>query len=285
MPSAFVPSWLNPPDFLGASESGARLGLTRAQMLEQAQEHADSLSASAALERDRLASENARASAAQAENQKQFTAAQALKEAQLKQGGLLGSQRIQNQADAISAAAGLDAARIDALNRQGVQKTKDAHFQDISRQAAAQYKTDNPNVSNAELMSRFPMAFKSNSEIPTVPKAPVIKPQTLPLGIQGQMFKQLLENSSGGTNVDEAISGLKKYINPPATETETPDTEAPAADSLQPATDAGTGLPTGDTGNVATPDIIQKALNDAGGDKQSARQWLQDNGYTIPPAK
>jgi hypothetical protein len=232
-------------------------------MLEQAKEHADSLASAAALERDRLASENARASAAQAENQKQFTAAQALKEAQLKQAGLLGSQRIQNQADAISAAAGLDKARIDSLNRAGVQKTKDAHFQDISRQAAAQYKTDNPNVSNAELMSRFPMAFKSNSEIPTVPKAPVIKPQTLSPGIQGQMFKQLLQNSSGGTNVDEAISALNKFRNPPAADVAPQDTSAPAADALQSAPDDGTGLPPTDSGVSDIPTVDSQEAYDA----------------------
>lgn len=98
------------------------------------------------------------------------------------------------------------------------------------------------------------------------------------------MFKQLLANSSGGTNIDEAISGLNKYANPPAAEAAPEAAPAPAADALQSAPDDGTGLPAENSGMTATPDIIQKALDQAGGDKDSARQWLQDNGYTIPPA-
>jgi hypothetical protein len=279
----YAAPWLTPPDFLGASEAGTRLGLQQQEMLRQSQEHADQLSATAALERDRLA-----ASANEnAQQQRQFAAAQALKEAQIKQAGLLGSERVQNQADAISAASGLDKARIDSLNRQGVQKSQDSHFQDISRQAAAEYKAAHPETSNADLMSRFPMAFKSNAEIPTVPKSPVVKPPApvLTPGIKDMLFKQLLTNSSGGTNVDEAISGLKKYTTDPAAEAAPEAAPASAADALQPPTDAGTGLPSEGSGMTATPDIIQKALDDAGGDKDSARQWLQDNGYTIPPAQ
>jgi hypothetical protein len=283
MPSAFVAPWLQPPDFLGASEAGTRLGLQQQEMLRQSQEHADQLSATAALERDRLA-----ASANEnAQQQRQFAAAQALKEAQMKQAGLLGSERVQNQADSVSAAAELDKSREGALDRAGVQKGKDAHFQDISRQAAAEYKTAHPETSNAELMSRFPMAFKSNSEIPTVPKAPIVKPPApmLTPGIKDMLFKQLLTNSSGGTNVDEAISGLNKYASPPAAEAAPEAAPASAADALQSAPDDGTGLPAENSGMTATPDIIQKALDQAGGDKDSARQWLQDNGYTIPPAQ
>lgn len=33
---------------------------------------------------------------------------------------------------------------------------------------------------------------------------------------------------------------------------------------------------------VADENIIRQALQQAGGDKESARQWLEDNGYTIP---
>jgi len=248
---AYSAPWLTPPDFLGASESGTRLGLQQQEMLRQSQEHAEQLAATAALEHDRLA-----ASANEnAQQQRQFNAAQALKEAQMKQAGLLGGERIQNQADAISAASGLDKARVDALNRQGVQKSQDSHFQDISRQAAAEYKTAHPETSNADLMSRFPMAFKSNGQIPTVPKPPVVKPPApfLSPGIKDLMFKQLLANSSGGTNIDEAISGLNKYANPPAAEAAPEAAPASAADALQPPTDAGTGLPSeDDTSQIPT---------------------------------
>ena len=251
MPSAFVAPWLQPPDFLGASEAGTRLGLQQQEMLRQSQEHADQLAATAALERDRLA-----ASANEnAQQQRQFAAAQALKEAQMKQAGLLGSERVQNQADSVSAAAELDKSREGALDRAGVQKGKDAHFQDISRQAAAEYKTAHPETSNADLMSRFPMAFKSNASIPTVPKALVVKPPApmLTPGIKDMLFKQLLTNSSGGTNVDEAISGLKKYTTDPAAEATPEAAPAPAADALQPPADAGTGLPSeDDTSQIPT---------------------------------
>ena len=72
-------------------------------------------------------------------------------------------------------------------------------------------------------------------------------------GIKDMLFKQLLTNSSGGTNVDEAISGLKKYTTDPADEATPEAAPAPAADALQPPTDAGTGLPSeDDTSQIPT---------------------------------
>ncbi len=65
----FEASWLKAPDFTGVMEAGARLGLSRQQMLQEAGQHAADLAL--------------RASAANADRQQaqaQFTAAQALKE-------------------------------------------------------------------------------------------------------------------------------------------------------------------------------------------------------------
>lgn len=112
----FIPSWENPPDFLGASEAGARLNLSRQQILEQANEHAESLAAESALAHDRLSQQAAQ----RTQQVNQENAANALRTAALKQQGLLGFQRLQNESNSTSARDSLEKAKTDALTNKPV---------------------------------------------------------------------------------------------------------------------------------------------------------------------
>ena len=213
-------------------------------MLEQAQEHAESLAAESSLERDRLNAQQQNI----ARQQNNVSAANALREAALKQQGLLGTQRIQNESDSISARSALDQAKTDALNKKN---NTDSNLKTMSIQAAAQMKSQNPSISDAELISRFPML--SPKDIPPSPRVATggvgkVSP-LFPPGVQDQLFKQLLVNSQGGTNTDEAVSGLKRYMTPPPTGTATaPDSNVTsAADALtQPTAQSVDQLPNPD---------------------------------------
>lgn len=61
----------------------------------------------------------------------------------------------------------------------------------------------------------------------------------------------------------------------------------PAAAALapQPALPSFGKVASSTGGHLANEAVIRQALQMAGGDKKSARQWLQDNGYTIPQAQ
>jgi len=196
----FVPDWIKAPDVLGAAEAGTRLGLTRAQMLEQADEHA----AQIAVERDRIAAESAARGQALHQERENQSAALALRQQALKQAGLFGQGRLDNQTDAMQEKAHHDAAnelfQADRgkqifQDRQNAQHNKDmAWFNQIDKEEKAR---------KAQASKSAADALKSNALTP---------------GIRDQIFKQLLSNSTGGTNVDEAISGLNKYSNPTASD-------------------------------------------------------------------
>lgn len=118
--ATFAP-WLTPPNFQEALESGARLGLSRQQMLQEAAEHAAQLN----LEASRLSQEGGEENANRAERQTNEQAANALRTAALQQSGLLGEQKNANTAAALEQRGGaldareaLDQARAEALERQ-----------------------------------------------------------------------------------------------------------------------------------------------------------------------
>lgn len=227
----FFAPWTAAPDFLGASEAGAGLNLTRQQMLERAQEHQEQLAASAALEHDRLSQQNAGLIA----GQQQDNAANALKAAALKQQGILGTQKLQNESGSTNARDALEKAKTDAITKQqGIT----SNLKTIAIQAAAQLKAQNPAISNAEIISRFPML--ENKDIPESPRA---APRSLKEALeftptmQNLIFKGAL--GSGGTNYDNAVDTLNRYrgqFQPQSDSAPTPDNSTPptAADALTP---------------------------------------------------
>lgn len=107
--AAYVPPWLEvtPQTWLDAMKSGAQLGLSRAEMEQQAREKQQELALqqsrigqAGALQGERIGAQNERADAANA-----------LREAAMRQQGLLGSERIQNTQDAASARDALEQAK------------------------------------------------------------------------------------------------------------------------------------------------------------------------------
>lgn len=109
----FVAPWLVPPNYLEASESGGRLGLSRDQMLSDA-----------SLRAAEIAARSAEAGAALGQRDKENAANLALEYARLKQAGLLGTQKLNNQENALNqressltAREELDKAKADALGR------------------------------------------------------------------------------------------------------------------------------------------------------------------------
>jgi len=107
--------WLQPPDFIGAARAGAELGLSEAQMHQQAAEHAADL----ALKRDELSASMSQAASAQRSHQEQQQAALALREEALKQQGLLGQGRLQQESDEASARNELEKAKPIFANTGG----------------------------------------------------------------------------------------------------------------------------------------------------------------------
>lgn len=119
--SVVIAPWLKGPDVLGAIESGARLGLSRQQMLQEAAQRGAELNLAAS----RLQQEGGQENANRAEREQQNAAANALNIAALKQSGLLGEQKNANAAalleqrgGALDAREALDQARAEALERQ-----------------------------------------------------------------------------------------------------------------------------------------------------------------------
>lgn len=116
-----IAPWLSPQDFIGASSAGSRAGLSMLQMIQDAKDKAAAL----ALQRDELASRGDQQNADRAQRGSEEAAANALRYAQLKQEGVLGTQKLQNQATALDQREGnltareaLDNAKAEALQRQ-----------------------------------------------------------------------------------------------------------------------------------------------------------------------
>ena len=181
-------------------------------MLEQAQEHAESLAAESSLERDRLNAQQQNI----ARQQNNVSAANALREAALKQQGLLGTQRIQNESDSISARSALDQAKTDALNKKN--NTDSNLKDDVHSGGGSNEVSKNPSIfQTRNWISRFPMLspkrhsavakgfnwrrWKSFAAIPAGSSRPII-----------QATSWLILKA--GTNTDEAVSGLKRYMTP-----------------------------------------------------------------------
>lgn len=231
--------WLVPPDFIGAANAGAHIGLTQQEMQRQAEQHAAEL----ALRADELAARTGQANAERAQQQNQFEAGNALRDAAQKNSFLLGQERNQNQANAIQnlgeynmSRSALDEAKAKALERGDWLNAVNGNLRTTALQNLPDLMSAHPELTKTEILSRFPM-LKAN-DVPNPVKPVVEKPApAFPADVQSQLFKQLLANSQGGTNVDQAISGLHRFMSPTAQD----DTQA--ADALQAPTAAPTTLP------------------------------------------
>ncbi len=163
----------------------------------------------------------------------------------LRQQGLLGSERIGNEQDKISSADALNQAKIAALQQKPVIDSINQNVRTTSLGNLPELMAAHPEMTKPEILARFPTLRGQDFSIAPKPKPVVAKP-LYPPGIQDQLFKQLLANSTGKTNVDEAIAGLQKYMQPPVDveSTVTPAPEMSAGDSLSaPTAESVDGLP------------------------------------------
>ena len=178
MAGVFFAPWTQAPDYLGASESGARLGLSQQEMQRQSDQHAAEL----ALRADELSARMGQAAAERDQQQKQFDAGNALRTAALQQQGMLGTQRNQNIADRITAAQALQKSRQDFLERNSnlnrnfeTQKLTDAEAKEKDEQGrfdtanSEKQKTASDTAGAAALLSSW--TPQSNVPPPTVQDA------------------------------------------------------------------------------------------------------------------
>ncbi len=268
---AVIAPWLQPPDFVGAASSGYRLGLSRQEMLERADEHA----AEIALQAEALRQKNSEQAANRAQDQSQFSAGQSLRQEALRQQGLLGSERIGNEQAKISSADELNQARISALQRKPVVDAINQNVRTTSLNNLTDLMAAHPEMTKPEILARFPALKGADFTIAPKAKPIAVKP-LYPPGIQDQLFKQLLLNSRGGTNVDEAISGLQRYMQP-ATAAEAPSPEdVSAGESLnRPTAESVDGLPASPAAAPAIPTVNSQEEYDA---LAPGAKYLDSNG-------
>lgn len=111
-----IAPWTIPPDFIGAANAGAHIGLSQQEMQRQADQHAAEL----ALRADELAARTAGANADRTQQQNQFDAGNALRETAQRSAFLLGQERNQNTASKDSAIAELNQGKLDELRKRGI---------------------------------------------------------------------------------------------------------------------------------------------------------------------
>lgn len=269
-----LPPWLSPTasqTFIDAAKSGAQIGLQQQQQAEQALEAAqrnslgfaqigaqerDTDSRTAAMRDDAAIRANDLLMGRNNQVQEQATAASDLDKFRQAQ---LDEQTQNNEATNAIKSRALDGAASALDAKQGMSR-----YKTLAVQSAAAYKAANPDVSPAELISRFPGAFQNPSGSLTTP-AKIIAQKPVPPefsnGIQDQIFKQALLNSQGGTNIDQAVSSLRGYTRPQAAPIDASGVPAPATDLLTQLPDL-TGVPSaqpaapvspaGGSGNVPT---------------------------------
>jgi hypothetical protein len=241
---AVIAPWLEPPNFLEASKSGAALAQQRRDMLERAAEHA----AQIGLEHDRLGVESSIRAGALKQHNDQVNAAIALRQAALKQAGLLGQERIDNRAGEDSAIEGLKKAQQEAIERKTA-LAKDPNAMSLKDEFAWFDKQDAQRAKEKALADH-------NAAITA---AAASKASSIPAGLQSAIFTQLLKNSTGGTNVNQALEGLNNYKMPPA-----PAEDSASASLLAPTAAAETGgLP--DYGTPAPAVDASKTFTDKTG--------------------
>jgi len=230
-------SWLRAPDFAGASQAGFRLGLARQEMLERANEHAAEL----ALQADVLRQRSSEQAANRAQEQSQFDAGLSLRRDALRQQGISDQERLgvdRSRADSVNE---FNQAKIAAINRKPVMDAINRNVRTTSLDNITPLIAAHPELNRDEILSRFPML--KAGDIPKSVKPAPVKP-ILPAGVQDALFKQLLLNSKGGTNVDEAVSGLQRYVQPPVDAQPTVTTDESAMSPLtRPTAESVDGLP------------------------------------------
>jgi hypothetical protein len=313
--SAPLPPWLQiePSQYLKAMESGSQAGLERNRLAlsaqeslqrnqlaqseqqqqereaaarmalakQQQQQQAEQFSAGISLQRDRLLAEAS-------QKQEQQSAVMALKEAQMQQQAML-------------AANSLDAKkqRNDdlATYQQGLLQNKN-DLLDLKE------KTAKP--TNDGYVTIFDDAGKPEAKLPAPRYADYLDakkawaanapPKTIPGKMWGEndnpAYAAYVAKNPPPTPIDflrPATAPTPAASEQPAAATLTASSNMPPnplADSQSPRGNySAPEFQSGKADKVATPDIIRKALSDAKGNKESARQWLEDNGYTIPQSQ
>jgi hypothetical protein len=253
-------------------------------MLEQADEHA----AQMAVERDRIGAESAARGQALQQEQQNQSAALALRQQALKQAGILGTDRNQNQSNAFSARQSLEEAnrkKPTLINTgNGLFKFDPATGRIEKVPGTTKPQTElvptyippvdakEANITPASSGSWNPFNWGAGAH-PAITNSPASD------AIPGHWYnKRVPVDDLVYTAGQDAGGGAIALPNAEVNQGPTPS----AADALQP---LGGGMENTSGPKMATADVILNALKMSGGDKESARQSLQDAGYTIPPAQ
>lgn len=165
-----IAPWLTPPNFLAASEAGARTGLSQQEMIRQSEEHAAEL----ALRADELAAHSGQAAAALGQQQQQEQAGNDLKRLALSNDLILGQQHNQNEAakvasdkPAMDARTELDLARANSLNQKGWMADENSRLRNLALQNLPDLLAAHPELTRADIHQSFPALLPSDlSSIP-----------------------------------------------------------------------------------------------------------------------
>lgn len=218
-----IAPWLKPVDFAGVAEAGARLGLSRQQMLQQAAEH----SATLAAEGQRAAAEQDIANQKMQQQEQQMAAADALNAEKFKQGSLLGQERV----DATNAAT---KQRGDAASAANLLHQQQLHQAAVDRE------------------NKFMQDYYQKEDKQTADEAKAkLKAPASPYSAweKDQIFKSLMADPQNQTNLDVVLPKFRQYIGSGGANDAQVPTPAPAAAALAPQPDTSglpdfTGVPT-----------------------------------------
>ena len=268
---------------------GAQLDIERQRLAREAEQN----NAAMSLRRDQLQLDNQVAR----EQRDQQAAGMALRLAAMKQAGLMGQEKLGQGQERIGQSGQSAADKLAETATFHTNETNNAQARNrilASAQAWKQLQDENKNqwsqkyTEDAKSLDRQIMGyFRGYAAATTDKDRTAIQTKIDDLTGQRAAISANYPNKSAASTLTAGTG-----TNPPA---------APAASAPSPnlpANPAASSLsapgnysapqfqaPGTSKGKVATKDIILQALQQSGGDKQSARQWLQDNGYTIPPAQ
>lgn len=243
---AVIAPWLQPPNFMGAAEAGARLGLSRDEMLQQAAQHAAQLD----VERQRINAETALRNQTLAQRNQNAQAALALREAAIRQAGILGAGRLSNQQESIDSAAALRKAQEEALQQKGQNLLEDRKNKEFDKEMGWFRKNDADAAKAKALKDRADNTAAAAALRYSQPTA----------GMRDLIFKNSL--GEGGTNFDAGFAALNKYTGQPTATATTPG-PSDAGLSLQTPSPAGMGLP--DLTGTPAPATSSKSFTDKTG--------------------
>jgi hypothetical protein len=312
----FVAPWLdvNPRDFVSAAEAGGRLGLSSRSEADDTNLRRQQLAQSAAEQSQRLALEaqgqQTEAQRSNVENQiaqqrsalatqdamQRFGAQQKYQQTyqQLITSGVSPEDAAMQAALTVGPAGGESISGIAQMMRataapkmvdmgggvKGVMAGGVFHpitNSDIPKGAAGGAMTDVDKMQAEQLNKELSEIDSQTIKLASAPDpdaARVLRMQKEEKEAELQKIISKYNLNSTGTNTPQ-VKPPQMFIGAPGGKNEIPGYDDSGAKITAPGTPAAGA-------KIATDDVLKQAMSASGGNKESARQWLQQNGYTIP---